>query len=313
MSVLKAIRDLGKSVIENPRKTPHALRYIGKRLNYRHFKYLTTHNGNDLMARDWDTAIILDACRYDFFAEECTLEGELTKAISPASSSYGFISETFKGRTFHDTVYVTGNPFTTVLNDDTFHDVELDEAWDGREQEAPPGRVTSAAIDAHREYPNKRIIVHYMTPHSPYIADGYGHVDDEIGNCLGVSYLKDTTWSEVRAAYRANLRLVLEHVGELLEAIQGKVVVTADHGEMLGERMRPIPVRVYGHPRGCYLPELVEVPWLEIENGPRREVRAESPVGSLDVDEETKEERLRALGYLDGQLRVTPHSRLVFS
>lgn len=299
MSVLKSIYRIGKSIIENPRSAPLALKHVAKRLNYYYFQYHGPPDSDDLMAADWDTAIILDACRYDVFAEECTLDGNLSKAISPATNSHGFISETFKGETFHDTVYVTGNPFTTILEDDTFHDVKLDEAWDGRSEEAPPERITTAAIDAHREHPDKRIIVHYMTPHSPYIADGYEHVDDAIGSWQSVNYLQGTTWDEVRAAYRANLRLVLEHVEELLESIEGKVVVTADHGQILGERTRPIPVRVYGHPARYYVSGVLDVPWFEIKKGERRDVQAELPVGSIDVDEETRERRLQALGYVE--------------
>jgi hypothetical protein len=29
------------------------------------------------------------------------------------------------------------------------------------------------------------------------------------------------------------------------------VVVSADHGEFLGERLFPTPVQIYGHPDGC--------------------------------------------------------------
>lgn len=288
-------------MIENPKTLPHELNYAGRCVNSRYFKFRGPPDGYDLMARDWDTAIILDACRHDVFAEESTLDGDLSKEIAPGSNSRRFIQETFKGRSFHDTVYVSGNPFTPILDDDTFYDVKLDETWSDRSSEAPPEQITDAAIDVHEEYPNKRVIVHYMTPHRPYISNEFQYIEDRI-ECLrglGGAVLRSATWDEVRAAYRANLRLVLEHVEELLEYVQGKVVVTADHGEMLGERARPIPVRVYGHPRYCYIPELVEVPWFEIENGERREVREEPPVGSVDVDEEARKERLQALGYLE--------------
>ena len=159
MSVLKAIRHVGASLIENPRLAPLVLKQVGKHLNHYYFDYRGPPDSVDLMSEDWDTAILLDACRYDVFAEERTLEGDLSKAISPATNSHGFISETFKGETYHDTVYVTGNPFTTILEDNIFHDVKLDEAWDGRNEEAPPERITAAAIDAHREHPDKRVYI----------------------------------------------------------------------------------------------------------------------------------------------------------
>jgi len=60
-----------------------------------------------------------------------------------------------------------------------------------------------------------------------------------------------------RKAYENNLRIVLHYVNELIKNLHGKIVITADHGELLGERG-------YGHPMRRRFPELIEVPWLEI-------------------------------------------------
>ncbi|WP_227374919.1 hypothetical protein [Haladaptatus halobius] len=38
------------------------------------------------------------------------------------------------------------------------------------------------------------------------------------------------------------------------------VVVSADHGEFLGERLFPTPVQIYGHSDGVYMEEFVKVP-----------------------------------------------------
>jgi hypothetical protein len=107
------------------------------------------------------------------------------------------------------------------------------------------------------------------------------------------------TRGEIQKAYRQNLRLVLDHVADLLAAIEGKVIVTADHGEMLGERLRPIPVRCYDHHPSLYVPELVEVPWLEVSSDSRRSVRPDPPEEVLSIDEESRTRRLRALGYIE--------------
>ncbi|ELZ23103.1 hypothetical protein C475_15679, partial [Halosimplex carlsbadense 2-9-1] len=92
-------------------------------------------------------------------------------------------------------------------------------------------------------------------------------------------------------------------VKELLGELSGKTVVTSDHGNMLGERARPIPIREWGHPDGVYTPELVTVPWLEYESGPRREVVAEAPVDETEsgdaVEDDVVAERLRNLGYAE--------------
>jgi hypothetical protein len=57
--------------------------------------------------------------------------------------------------------------------------------------------------------------------------------------------------------YEENLRIVLESVGDLVPELDGRVVVTADHGEAFGEQ------GVWEHHIETHIPALVEVPWLE--------------------------------------------------
>jgi hypothetical protein len=103
----------------------------------------------------------------------------------------------------------------------------------------------------------------------------------------------------LRAAYQANLGIVLAVVGELLRYLRGRIVITSDHGELLGER------GAYGHIRGSRSPELLEVPWLVVdkqqaENLDGWQVRAEGrapDASAADPDEIAR--RLKALGYID--------------
>jgi arylsulfatase A-like enzyme len=67
------------------------------------------------------------------------------------------------------------------------------------------------------------------------------------------------SWRQIKQVYNANLRRALESVEELIESLDGKVVITADHGEMLGEK------GLYSHPHGVYFKELVEVPWFVVD------------------------------------------------
>jgi len=62
----------------------------------------------------------------------------------------------------------------------------------------------------------------------------------------------------VRNAYKENLELVLKYVKEVVENVKGKILITSDHGELLGE------YGYYTHPVSTFLPENI-VPWLEIE------------------------------------------------
>ncbi|MEF8848304.1 MAG: sulfatase-like hydrolase/transferase [Candidatus Thermoplasmatota archaeon] len=64
----------------------------------------------------------------------------------------------------------------------------------------------------------------------------------------------------LKKAYIENLRITLKNVKDLVEKMDGKIVITADHGELLGEN------GFFGH--GPPLPrhkKLITVPWLIIE------------------------------------------------
>jgi hypothetical protein len=84
-----------------------------------------------------------------------------------------------------------------------------------------------------------------------------------------------------------------------MTVLTGQTVVSSDHGQLLGERLFPIPIQHYGHPSNIHLPELVTVPWL-IHEGTRREVSKDPPVDKeTDVSSGYVEDRLKDLGYLD--------------
>ena len=281
--------------------------------------YRLTHRGDHVLAEDWDNLLILDACRYDMFADRDWHAGRLERRRSLGSNTPEFLQENFVGEDLLDTVYVTGNPQVDVYLTDECYDIvsvwETD--WDDDLQTVPPGPVTRAALDAHERYPDKRIVVHYMQPHYPFIGD---RTREEIGTQSGIELSRrlatgagdadrdaPTVWERlaqdelafetVWEAYVENLELVIPEVERLLEAFSGRTAVTSDHGNMAGERVGFLPLRLYGHPPGIHTPELVTVPWFTFDRGERKEVtagaqsRAEGSVG----DEAS--ERLEALGY----------------
>jgi hypothetical protein len=59
--------------------------------------------------------------------------------------------------------------------------------------------------------------------------------------------------------YEENLRIVLDAVSDLVDTLDGRVVVTADHGEAFGEQ------GVWEHHIETHIPALLEVPWLEVD------------------------------------------------
>ncbi|MEM4780717.1 MAG: hypothetical protein QXG03_04035 [Halalkalicoccus sp.] len=309
----------GKYTVRNVRKVlrdPGLLRYELRRwgiaLN-RAVHGRRAHEGVDVMSEDWDLLVILDGCRYDTFAARNTLPGTLESRTSVGSHSEEFLEETFSGKRYHDTVYVTANPFAPMLPDDTFHaTIPLLEAWDGELGTVHPREVTAAALEAAEQFPKKRLLVHYMQPHYPFIGEfgrtlpHRGHnsrMDDaEFSEASVWERLRDgddeLSVEDVRRAYAENLDLVLPFVAELRNEIEGKSVITADHGNLIGDRMWPVPVRGFGHDRGLRSEALVRVPWLVEAGETRRSIRSDPPVEREGIDEDVVRERLEGFGYL---------------
>lgn len=262
-------------------------------------------DGIDVFAEDWDNLLILDACRYDSFAEQSTLDGTLESRTSRASATREWVRANFGGRDLHDVVYVSANPnYRKVASDidaevHAYVDVWQDDYLVGKENTVvPPETVTEHALDAADRYPNKRLLVHYVQPHYPFVGPTGREHFDPTATLKEVSREHDVTGDLLDRAYRENVDLVLEEAERLLDHLQGKTVVTSDHGELLGERLAPIPLRAYGHPMGVYVDELVKVPWHVHVNGERKRIVAEAPVTEDDVDEHAVEEQLRNLGYV---------------
>ncbi|WP_247002208.1 hypothetical protein [Halosolutus gelatinilyticus] len=265
------------------------------------------------MDEDWDNLIILDACRYDYFQRLNSIDGTLYKAVSKGKKSWEFLRKNFATGEFHDTVYVTANPFSTDLDEDTFYHIKHlhVDRWDDDIGTVQPAEVVSAAREAHEQYPDKRLIVHFMQPHRPYLGEtadelrrrldlrGYGEHDEGI-QIWGAVKQRDVTFREIRDAYTESLEIALEHTEALLDDVPGKSVITADHGEMLGERVFPFTTRVWGHMEGFSTPTLREVPWLVIDADERREITRSDPIQSeKNLDDDEIAERLEALGYAD--------------
>lgn len=269
------------------------------------------------MAREWDNLILLDSCRYDFFADVNTIEGDLNQVVSRGSHSWEFMQENFLRKEFHDTVYVTANPYSHRLDEDIFYTIEyVHDQWDEQIGTVRPEEVVNVALKAHDDYSNKRLIVHMMQPHYPYLGptadrireqvDIKGHVksvgeegeDGRTGTPWWTAVENgNISWDDSIQAYRETLEIALNHTEDLVTKLNGKSVVSADHGEVLGEQIAPLVRRRYGHPYGFHTEETCTVPWLELPANERREIVAEEPIGSEKVAAETVDERLEALGY----------------
>jgi len=93
-----------------------------------------------------------------------------------------------------------------------------------------------------------------------------------------------------RNAYRGNLDPVLDELGVLLDNVDAEtVVVTADHGNYLGEKGR------WGHPRDHIHPAVRDVPWWETSATDKNTYTPDRYNTTSEDTERT--EKLEALGY----------------
>lgn len=170
--------------------------------------------------------------------------------------------------------------------------------WDDEKGTVYPDEVNQAIIETKIKYPKKRVIAHYMQPHFPYLTldnpfnpknkdpSSHDNIKRSLRNFFGSRMRRvfggnltrkllrtfnlppinpmDETLRKVGhdglvEAYKANLRAVLKSLAKLSDELSGEVIVSADHGEYLGEN------GFYGHSYLQKHPALNEVPWFKME------------------------------------------------
>jgi len=275
----------------------------------------------ELSRSDWDNVIILDACRFDYFKKHNTIPGQLQSALSPGSESWAFMKHNFQEKIFHDTIYITANPHSVRLDSGIFFKVvQTLDNWDSELEVVHPETVTEATLKALDEHPNKKIIVHFMQPHTPWLGETakrirkrvsvYGnnknHGLKKLGKNVDDPRDGEMRWfeavekghishKEMESAYGETLDIVLTYVERLVRKLNGKTIITSDHGEMLGERCGFS--NYYGHPSDLSTKTLRKVPWFEVPYKERREISTGSPKEQETLAEDIIQDRLEALGY----------------
>jgi hypothetical protein len=279
--------------------------YSAQRRKLKTIVYKRKREMYSIYEEEWDLLIVLDGCRYDLLTEindGYDFLSDRSSRYSPASSSRAWLEQNFDPQYSDDiasTVYVTGNPFTKeVLNDSAF--ATLDEvwryAWDQKMGTIPPRPLTDRAIEAFRTDPPERCIVHYMQPHFPALSDPElgGKIDKDrsvwIKSVWDRLERDEIERSVVWEAYRQNLHDVLDDVALLLQNVDAeRVVITADHGNGFGED------GIYGHPSKEVHDVLRKVPWIQTS---AHDSGTHKPANYETESERSVHEKLSALGYV---------------
>jgi len=256
-----------------------------------------------LLRTHWDVLMILDACRADALHR---LRPEAEAVRSPAVCTKHWIRRVVPRIVGPDVTYYSANPkpcgeiHRARLPVDL---VDLSELHWGYHSDLQIPSVHPLAVNLRigtdwqaGRLRDRRIVAHYLQPHSPYIGavplavgrwgrhkDGLGHACHELEHPDRAVARGALTWEHLREAYYANLALALDAAMMLADMLSGRhVIITSDHGELLGEEIGG--KRRFGHEENWRHEKLFEVPWLERRGG--------STAPSV-------EERLGALGYLD--------------
>ncbi len=186
---------------------------------------------------DFDTLIILDACRYDVFSQiyEPYFSGVLLKVRSRASCTRDWLRETWT-EDYKDITYISCNQF--MASQDYKHPSQYEprhkfkriiDVW---KEGLMPENIEKYALTT----PGRKVL-HYNFPHKPY----YGKI-----RTLDLE------------GYWSNLEFVLEHIEKLLPKLSGLTVITSDHGELFSRHgvIHPCSGPYDNDPR------LRDVPWF---------------------------------------------------
>jgi len=271
-----------RAALVNPKKLWIAI----KRRSYVRLYGLIRRHPDLVTERRWDNLIVLDACRFDAFAQLNKIPGKLSKMISPGSKTEEWMIANFSNKRMKDVIYVSANPYVSHFNlrqmfgtNPFYRVVEVWKyGWSEELETVHPFAVNEATLINLKKHSEKRFIIHYIQPHFPFIGKyriwnkGWGHIRKavlrhswdrlepegyDVWQAFENGVLDELS---VWKAYLSNLELVLAYVEKLLPRLGGVTCITSDHGSAFGK----FGV-FYKHPGKTPLPELIEVPWLEVE------------------------------------------------
>jgi len=213
----------------------------------------------------WDVLIVLDACRYDYFSASLSntmLCGTLIKADSNSKNTERWYYEHWS-RKNEDTILISANPHSKLSGcyKNFFMAVEV---WE-EDNWVYPEPALDVLLDLQKEYDGKKFVVHLIPPHLPFIGkEGKKFLEKlgAYGNEYNVyrtveKYARKNGWDEIIKYYCESIIEVLNRIEKYIPKMKGNIIITADHGEIIGEN-------------NCYMhnirsDEILIIPWMVIE------------------------------------------------
>ena len=252
----------------------------------------TTH---DYVKENWDYLLIIDACRYDVFEEvvkERGLKGKLTLFDTRCGQTPTWYRKywSYKDSDIH-LISSNPQPFMTVCTWDAHKrfktarwadpesstEGEFIKKWLKKDEQTWNPDIVLDVFERYH-WPGSRYLLHFMPPHLPYLGEKgksllkkLGVVNNPHRNIYDAvrDYGRQGHWDEVRECYKENLEYVLDKIYARLDLFPGKVVISSDHAEMLGEPNFD-DQGIFGHgreagPKSPVWEKIRQVPWFEVK------------------------------------------------
>ncbi len=215
--------------------------------------------------REWNRMLVLDACRYDCFEEVNTIEGELKKMNSHSRHTRDWYEQYWRDRNNDDTIYITNQPQLWVKEREViahsfYENYPLWKRDDWLDFDSTLSRINELKNDNN----NRRELIHVLPPHQPWrsplgkrLRERLNLItDDNTGEDYNKieRWARGGNWDTLRSVYKREIKWALEKIQE--HNIEPDVI-TADHGERLGEENK------YNHNSSHR--SVLEVPWLSIK------------------------------------------------
>lgn len=224
-------------------------------------------SGMNIFDVEWDVLVVLDTCRPEWI-EEISADYSFIRDVSDVRSvgarTSEWVARTFKENKLSDeqVYYLFGSKYGAIGPDiPAVERIRVES--DGFPY--PPAHVMTdealKIIHQNKNNDDSRVIIHYAQPHLPVYETNGSRTSVKIregseGGALE-AYSKGPT--ELESLHLDNLRYVMDEVETLVEGLDGQdIVLTADHGQMLGERF------IVGHPHGLRHKAVRNVPWVRL-------------------------------------------------
>lgn len=219
---------------------------------------MKTHS--ELLDTDKDL-IILDACRFDIFAQEIinySIDGDLKMVNSQAINTKEWYKKHIEVLKHRNLVSAQSRVWKDNFAK-SFNSAKMVRGKRGEDSWLQPSETLDAALAIR--HPR---LIHLIQPHLPFMKSK-GFPKEVGGTWL---YKNINNWArkhgfeELRKLYRKNVRYALSNLEKYIPKFNTSLVLTADHGELLGE------YNTYCHEH--LDPEVDDailrlVPWFEVE------------------------------------------------